>query len=370
MVIDTEKRRTALGFFTDFSAKRPASCRLSFSGDFLPEDSLSFSGTAAMAAISLSLSCADERLLKSNLEQLGYGDYASAGFDGDDPDRIGTALACRVANGTLETAVVLRGTEGREWYSNFDVGFMAEHRGFAKAADFAEHKLMDYIFTRAIGLEPRFFVCGYSRGAAAANILAKRLCDRYGTDRVRAYTVASPATTVSRRSARYDGIFNLVRQEDLFTRLPLSGWGYIRYGREIVLSGHGDISERFRTLTGEDYLGFTRQGPVDRALYALMTLAPHVQAYYGRRRTVGNKRLSLYEFMTDIADMLASEPDENAADIFMSAMVSDYADLMSFLSGGADLLELLSPSSAIPRCSVSDSHSPAAYMAALQLYLG
>lgn len=370
MVIEKEKQRAALGFFTDFSTKKPASCRLSFSGDFLPGDSRSFSGTAAMAAVSLALSCFDLTLLKSNLEQLGFTDFTAEGFDGDDPGRIGTAMACRIRNGALETAVVLRGTEGHEWRSNFDLGFMAEHRGFSKAADFAEQKLMDYIFTRTIGVEPRFFICGYSRGGAAADILAKRLCDRYGTDRVRAYTVASPATTVSRRSAKYECIFNLVRNEDLFTRLPLSGWGYIRYGRDICLSGHGDISERFRTLTGEDYLGFTQQGPVDRALYALMTLAPHVQAYYGRRRTVGSRRLSLYEFMTDIADMISSEPDESAADIFMSAMVSDYADLMSFLSGGADLTELLCPSSAIPRCSVADSHSPAAYMAAMQLYLG
>ena len=370
MVLEKEKQRAALGFFTDFSARKAASCRLSLNGAFLPAESRIFSSAAATAAAALALSCADTRLLENNLGQLGFGDFYTAGFDSDDPERVGTALACRIRDGALETAVVMRGSEGREWLSNFDIGFMAEHRGFSRATDFAEQKLMDYIFTRTIGLEPRFFVCGYSRGGAAANILAKRLCDRYGTDRVWAYTVASPATTVSRRSARYDSIFNLIRNEDIFTRLPLSGWGYIRYGRDIPLSVRGDISERYRTLCGEDYLGFTQQAPVDRALYALMNLAPHVQAYYGRRRMVGGKRLSLYEFMTDIAMRLADEPDENAADIFMSAMVSDYADLVSFLSGGADLMELLSPTCAIPRCSVTDSHSPAAYMAAMQLYQG
>ena len=50
-------------------------------------------------------------------------------------------------------------------------------------------------------------------------------------------------------------------------------------------------------------------------------------------------------------------------------MISEYAELMSFLSSGADLSEILSSKTPIPKCSVADSHSPGAYMASLDVLL-
>lgn len=370
MVIDTRERDVKLSFPTDEKGERRASCRVRLSDGLLPRDSRLFSGTAALAAAVLSLSCGDKKLLSENLNALSYGDIRHYYNEGGEDRKIGLSIGSRVRDDKLEVAVVLQGTEGAEWYSNFDLGYSAEHRGFSFAADFAELKLMDYVFTRAIGLEPSFFISGYSRGGAVANILAKRLSDRYGINRVWCYTFASPATTLSRRVGRYSSIFNLVRAEDFFTRVPPEGWGYIRYGHDISLSDLGDINEPFRRLTGEDYLGFTRRGTVDNFLRSVMTLAPNVHAYYERRRCVGERRLSLYEFMTGVADMLADQMDETAADTFLSAMVSDYADLLTFLSSGADLMEMLSSAGGVPRCSVADSHSPAAYMASLQLFLG
>ena len=41
-----------------------------------------------------------------------------------------------------------------------------------------------------------------------------------GLERVCAYTFAAPSTTISRRIGSYRSIYNLVRQEDFFTRLP------------------------------------------------------------------------------------------------------------------------------------------------------
>ena len=79
-------------------------------------------------------------------------------------------------------------------------------------------------------------------------------------------------------------------------------------------------------------------------------------------------RISLYEFMTGLVQPLGGEPDEAAADLLMSAMVSDYAELMSFLSSGADPAVLLGAAQGIPRCSVADSHCPEAYLTALELF--
>lgn len=365
MITKTDTKEWYLRYPLNDLPHRTALRHITGEQDYLPKNSLFFSPTAASVAAALSMSAMDEKLLRDNLASLGYTDPITVAYTNPERDKIGMAVASRVKENRLQIAVVLRGTSGDEWYSNFDVGYSAEHSGFARAADFAELKLGDYVFTHAIGMEPEFFITGYSRGGAVANILAKRLCDRYGLERVCAYTFAAPSTTISRRTSRYGCIYNLVRSEDFFTRVPLVGWGYTKYGKNISLSDIGDMTARYRRLTGEDYIGFTRQGAVDNFLCAVYSLAPNVNAYYRRRRQVGDRQLSLYEFMTAVADMLSRHMDEQAADIFFSAMVSDYADLISFLSSGADLNDLIASATGTPKCSIADSHSPAAYMASL-----
>lgn len=337
--------------------------QITLTGDLTQGDSTHFSSEAAMAAAVVAASAEDEHILCANLGELGYAGISCVAFDNADRDRIGVCIASRGD----EIIVVLRGTTGEEWFSNFDVGYGGEHRGFSKAADFAELRLSDYLFTHGIRVEPAFFITGYSRGGAVANILAKRLCDRYGIDRVRAYTLAAPHTTISKRAPRYGSIFNLVRDEDFFTRVPLAGWGYTKYGRTISLSDAGDVAARYRQLTGREYIGFTDAGSVDDFLCVAMTLAPNVHAYYERRRDVGGRMLSLYEFMTAVASMLAHD-DGSYTDTLMSAMLSDYADMVSFLSSGADITSLLTSAAAVPHCSVADSHSTATYLAAMQEY--
>ena len=369
MAVNIETKEWFLRWPLCDAPRKTALTRVCGERDHLPANSCFYSAVTARTAAALSMSASDEKLLKDNLAALGYGDILTVGYTQSAPDKIGVCIASRTRHETLEIAVVLRGTDGDEWYSNFDVGYTAEHSGFAKAADYAELKLGDYLFTRAIGVSPTFFITGYSRGGAVANILAKRLCDRWGLESVCAYTFASPATTISRRVNRYSSIFNFVRQEDFFTRVPLAGWGYSRYGHDLSLSDVGDITAPFCNLTGDTYIGFTRQAAADNFLCALHTLAPNVHAYYRRRRDVGGRPLSLYEFMRCVADMLSNHMDERAADVFFAAMLSDYADLISFLSSGADLSELIASTAAIPRCSVADTHSPAAYMAALDMFL-
>ncbi len=329
----------------------------------LPRESAVFRRQLAQTAAVLSLSSMEESALAQNLRALGYSDLLAVRTEGE-ADKIGMFLASRVRGGTLETVVVLKGTEGTEWLSNFEIGFSAEHSGFGKAADFAEEQLGDYIFTRTIGTEPRFFVTGYSRGGAVANILAKRLCDRYGTDTVCAYTLASPAITISRRQARYNCIFNLVREEDLFTRIPPEGWGYTRYGKDHFLYSGSDIGDRCQQLTGEEYIGFTDRRAADSFVKAILRLAPNIHAYYKRRRDVGGRQLSLYDVMRSVADLTAGQPEE-AGDLLLNALVSDYGDLLNLMTSGADIGELMT-CTGTPRCSIADAHGPAAYLAAME----
>ena len=199
MVTTTKTKEWYLRYPLEDPMHKTALCEIKDEKDFLPENSSVFQPVTARVAAALSMSAADETLLKENLRALGFGDIVTLAYGEGDRDKIGMCIASRVTGEQLQIAVVLRGTCGEEWYSNFEIGYSAEHSGFARAADFAELRLADYVFTRAICIQPRFFITGYSRGGAVANILAKRLCDRYGLDYVSAYTFAAPAT-VSRSS--------------------------------------------------------------------------------------------------------------------------------------------------------------------------
>lgn len=348
----------------DIGSEQIACVRLDADDGIWKSTDHGFSGDLAALCAMLSFSAEEKELLRNNLCKAGFDRISLEALDNIDPARIGIAFAARRLKGAVLIAAVLRGTQGAEWFSNFRIGYAAEHKGFAIAADYAEGRLAEYLRTAVNDGEVRFLVTGYSRGGAAANLLARRLCDRFGTDRVRCYTVASPNTVIARRSASYDCIHNLVREEDFFTRVPLSDWGYTKYGNIVVLGG--DIRESYREISGDAYISFTDKSAVEAVIKAISTLAPNVPAYYKRRHPVGERALSLYDYMLHVAEILSDQADENTGEVIFDSMVSEFSDLSAFLSSGMDVSALLAPAEGIPRCSVADSHSPAAYLGAMQ----
>ena len=323
----------------------------------------SFEPALAAVGAALSFSSVSHTALTDNLKALGFANIDISRLYNADPHRIGMATAERDMGDHILTAVILCPTRSAEWYSNFRIGYAREHKGFSIAADRAESMLSGMT---AVGERVRsYFVTGYSRGGAVADVLARRLCDRCGVDRVRCYAFAAPNTTLAFSGASYGSIFDLVRDEDFFARVPLSSWGYRHYGRDIAL--RGDIRDAFRGLTGEEYIGYTGSKDVDGVIAAVRRLAPDVRAYYSRCHPVGDRRLSMFGYMNSVAAMLADDMTAGSADIIVDAMTSEFAELSDFLTAGADIASLMSCAQGIPRCSVADSHSPAAYLAAMRV---
>ena len=172
-------------------------------------------------------------------------------------------------------AIVIRGTMGEEWLSNFNVydkgQGVTEHQGFSLGAWWVEQKFAEYY--RKLGDQDKrnniIWITGHSRGAAVADLLAEKL---YINERFSPwhglfpYTFAAPNTVywTDKSSLPARSIFwNFINDGDLVCALPPAAWGYQRYGRTVNLGENfgsnavNGMKEQFQQITGETYQGLT-----------------------------------------------------------------------------------------------------------------
>ena len=115
------------------------------------------------------------------------------------------------------------------------------HLGFEDAKQFAYNKLFDYI--NCIYHDPsaktKIVLTGHSRGAAAANLLAKDLIDSSefaAKEDIYTYTFATPNNTKNPSHAKkYERIFNIVNPTDFVTKVLPTAWKFGRYGTTYAL---------------------------------------------------------------------------------------------------------------------------------------
>lgn len=158
--------------------------------------------------------------------------------------------------------VSVRGSYGSEWLSNLDLSSdeSGDHGGYVRAAREIEREVTRRALrSRAEGAEVSVLLVGHSRGGAVANLVAAELDNARGDSgldgvRVYGYTFASPATTlhVEARDERYGNIFNIVNPSDIMPYLPLSSWGYERYGVDVSLPGIDDVGFESRRSAMEE----------------------------------------------------------------------------------------------------------------------
>lgn len=227
--------------------------------------------------------------------------------------------------------VVVRGSYGSEWLSNARIegeqnalGMEDDpnHLGFTMAADEIVADLEERAAALDPGVERTYLFCGHSRGGAVANLLASYADDASGrsgalasADDVRAYTFASPNCTsaADAKDGRYDNIFNVLNPSDLVPRLPLSSWGYRRYGQDVWLPGAGDEGfDALHAAMGESYQASmgceSASDPNDRATVADFVdgLASRVSSFDELISPLGLVQLAVTCANVDVGQLLAS----------------------------------------------------------------
>ena len=222
----------------------------------------------------------------------GFGHLRCYEHEENDIHKSNFMIASKKLKDFTVISVVIRGTRGLEWFSNFHMYETPDtpsevHYGFQCSADFVYDSLCRYIEEEGIMDSLFFWLTGHSRGAAAANLLANRI-ESEGI-RVAAYTVATPNVTMKPCHER--NIYNFLSEYDLATIMPLGedSWGYGRNGKDIFVSAVSQAE--FRKYTGRDFAEMDKN-----AMAALIegskALAANVDEYYHRE----NNGLTSYDF--------------------------------------------------------------------------
>ena len=146
-----------------------------------------------------------------------------------------------------------------EWSSNTTTGDSGEHQGFAEAAENVRRLVWTYVSN--YGLDDavkagrvKFWVVGYSRAGATANLTAKRLIEDYcssslnpeTSNQVYAYCFEAPKggvnTAMQLNQNMYYSIHNCINKVDLVPLVAPEEMGFIRYGVDHYIPGEADAS--------------------------------------------------------------------------------------------------------------------------------
>jgi len=240
---------------------------------------------------------ASEFYLKDFLLQAGFSDIKCYNtYNGENQtksDKVLFAFGVRPINIDNVTynliAVIVRGTVAGEWFSNFDIGYEKNHKGFELATLDVLNELEVYL--KGEGLDNnkdtnKIWITGHSRGAAVGNLLARSLQDKpyVSKDNIFGYLFATP--NVTKDKDEEVSVFNFINNEDFVPLIPF--WEeYTRFGgdvrtKEMSKDVLNNASNDFKSITGFKYYGFS-DSEMKSILKELNKLAPNVDAFYNKK---------------------------------------------------------------------------------------
>ena len=194
------------------------------------------------------------KLLMSDLGILDKDIYVNESFDiRPTEDTIGMIMGSKqiMIDGEdfILIPIAIRGGDYEtEWASNTTLGASGEAEGFSTASYQVLESIEGYVksntsFDLSDALKNgkvKFWIVGYSRAAAVANLTAKRLTDTYGEtgNSIYAYTFETPNCGMDAYALNkpwtYDGIYanihNIINPSDIVTFVPPKEMGFKRYG--------------------------------------------------------------------------------------------------------------------------------------------
>ena len=246
--------------FRSSSAARLRNLPFFYSDSFFSRSACSYDHELAKMSLGLTMSAVSHknfgaRYITNALNRAGFDSRSITTFRFEDSlsteDTCAYAIAAKkLPDGGWLVPVVIRSHQyGGEWVSNAHVVDPAQPEyaaGFRTAAEGVFGALMDYIESHDLDFDRiKFWVTGFSRGGAVANLLGAKL-NRSGInpDRVFVYTFATPCTVKDSAWEYFGNIFNIISEMDAVPRVPIAKWGFRRFGTDLYLpcsARRGDV---------------------------------------------------------------------------------------------------------------------------------
>lgn len=202
--------------------------------------------------------------ITSVLDQEGFGDLSVSDtyLKKPETDTVASVIARKKINTaegekTVVSITVRSAGYEKEWASNVTLGSdkNAEAKGFADSADEVMKHVRAYLSEKNLEKDFEvgkvvFWLQGYSRGAAIANLTAKRIIDEYDCAPVYAYCLGCPQGGIKSAELagkNYNSIHNVINVDDVTTYVAPSKWGFKRYGVDHYVQDDNFNSNELRT---------------------------------------------------------------------------------------------------------------------------
>lgn len=218
-------------------------------------------------------------------------------------DTIGVAIGQKELDkktGTVLVPVAVRGAGYEsEWASNVTMGDASlndgEHAGFADAANQVFAQVQSYIENYGLSDavkdgKVKFWVTGFSRAGATANLTAKRLIDAYAGDKneVYAYCMEAPKGAYSadgnnvNPDGKYNSIHNCINANDPVPKVAPIGMNFARYGVDYIFNDASTTKEDITNMKNQLALAAPDMAYDDYFHLATLTLlSSQASSYFG-----------------------------------------------------------------------------------------
>lgn len=264
-----------------------------YNDDMFDTDANYESTDIAKLSVCLASWAYDESEIKKEYEAMGYS-CLTENYDFtptyDNNDTAAFALGYKQVENTNYFLCTVRGTSSNcEWFSNFNVGTGTNHDGFNKAASKIMDSLEEFLDIYAetgSGTRNVILITGHSRGAAISNLLGAWLTNTssyFSSSDIFCYTYACPAVSKVADTS-LTNIRNYNNPGDTVTAIPLSVWGYGRYGIDIPLDTTGEVFENFKyQFYHNDNVEYTGIDNTTELTTLLQAIAPDIETYNSNR---------------------------------------------------------------------------------------
>ena len=238
------ERFGTIKWYSSFTAESSIKDSFYYSDDWFLENPEVQNDALALVSMQLTAAAIDgdpDGLGTAFLKELGFGNTGLSDFASTDPTDCNYTWGTKeLDDGTALVAVVIQSyafdqaTKIKGWQQNFTVNGETEcdeHFAYALAVS----RVIDDIAALGGDGPVKYWITGYSRGGALANLLAVKLpallADR--NTGIYAYTFEAPATVNGDAALEAPYIHNYICEDDPVVNIPV--WGMTRHGADYVL---------------------------------------------------------------------------------------------------------------------------------------